>query len=74
MKTVFQLVYIISKIFSNDNKKLALGVKLLVIGFVFGESLVPNREEKNCSIVERLENSLKDFIDVGDVVSLIKKL
>lgn len=73
MKTVFQLVYIISKIFS-DNKKLALWVKLLVIGFVFGESLVPNREEKDYSIVERLENSLKDFIDVGDVVSLIKKL
>lgn len=73
MKTVFQLVYIISRLF-DDNKKLALWVKLLVIGFVFGESLVPNREEKAYSIVERLENSLKDFIDVGDVVSLIKKL
>ena len=73
MKTVFQLAYIISKIFS-DNKKLALWVKLLVVGFVFGESIVPNREEKDCPIVERLENNLKDFIDVGDVVSLIKKL
>lgn len=73
MKTIFQVLYIISKIF-DDNKKLTLWVKLLVVGFVFGESFVPNREEKDCSIVERLENSLKDFIDVGDVVSLIKKL
>ena len=73
MKSIFQILYIVSKIFT-DNKKLTLWVKLLVVGFVFGESLVPTREEKDCSIVERLENSLRDFTDVGDVVSLIKKL
>ena len=73
MKAIFQIAYILSKIF-DGNEKFTLGAKLLIVGFVIGETLVPSREEKDCSLVERLENNLKDFLDVGDVVSLIKKL
>ncbi len=72
MKSIVQILYIISKVFVH--KEFTLGVKLFVIGFAIGESLVPNSEEKDCSIVERLESNLKTFISCGDVASLIKKL